>query len=275
LAPEKRDAALRRTQIQRYARVLEPTSPEQLDQLIDAEVAQTPKGKQPPPLAWTLAYEQAMAQLEFVVADLNAIGLTSLRAGGNRGEWPIEQPNSLNLSFARIGLPLFGSLAPSAGGYLSWMRSALALRKRRTGEPAFTVARSTYAASVADFLLSERALWLPGEMPYAFRWAALSVLWLPAAHKAQTMATLCLRCGDVHQRQRDINRVSLCGICAKNDAHSAHTWPTHAICPAGRGTWWLTCQQPHCDAVFRAQRQARKCAAHKKARLTASKRAAA
>lgn len=272
MAPEKRDAAIRRLEAARFGPLLALADAAQLDRFIDAEVAQTPKGKAPSPQAWALADQQAKVQLVVAVADCNAMGLTSLRAGGAGREWPIKQPSSLNSNFARIGLPLLGSLAPTAGAYLSTLRSALALKKKKTGEPAFSAARSDLAACVADFLITERALWMPAEIPYAFRWAALTVLWLPAAHKAQKTPALCLRCGEIHQRQRDTGRVPLCKPCAKNDANSAHTWPTHAIAPAGQGTWWLRCQHPGCDYIFRAPRNASKCNEHKAALLTPARR---
>jgi hypothetical protein len=102
--------------------------------------------------------------------------------------------------------------------------------------------------------------WLAGQdgfadpVPYLVRYEAARWLW--TAKAAGT--AFCLRCGIEIRYKRATragqHRQPRCRHCSRGQPVA---WPAQAICPAGRGEWWLACV--NCEQPFPAKATARTC----------------
>ena len=105
--------------------------------------------------------------------------------------------------------------------------------------------------------------------PYAARY--YTNRWLSSSEI--TGVAFCTRCGDhIYYERRPragAPRQFRCDRCARGREPA---WPTHAICPADAGRWWLWCNHPGCAQHFIGRAQARYCDAHRSAATTLSRR---
>jgi len=114
--------------------------------------------------------------------------------------------------------------------------------------------RTMLAHRVNCLALVESNLWFLASLedsdivpPYAVRYDLARFMW----DRRQPGHILCLRCGcHVHYR-RDARlgtpREGRCRPCSRGRPDD---WPTHAIEPDSRGTWWLHCQTQDCPNTF-------------------------
>jgi hypothetical protein len=188
------------------------------------------------------------------------------------GQLAVRQPTGAELPAepqrhaSMVGLPLSLSILPA-------IQEAAELILIRRLEP---WDRQAQASELGwELVRQENSLWrlasLYGSgtgstMPYACRVRALRWWWEPALSRD----ALCLRCGCdiVYRRKRRLDGLALCGLCLKRRQLEL----PHAIAPAGRGTWWITCQAVGCSIAFVARAHARYCPDHKASSLTPSRR---
>jgi hypothetical protein len=110
-------------------------------------------------------------------------------------------------------------------------------------------------------------------IPYALRFAAIEWWWAPDAHFGSTAVSVCLRCGDIRvPRRQPRSDLPLCTSCRRHGENELQTWPTHAIAPAERGTWWLGCLTAGCNNLFLGHAQARRCTQCRSALITPTRR---
>jgi hypothetical protein len=215
------------------------------------------------------ALGDALPRLE---AEYPLLGLSDYRTGQAIEEgffWPIELPPRFDGAAAGIGLPIVGAFCATAGAELVRVLPAAHLKN-------FAAEHPRLRQLLTLFILVEQQQWEMAQitMPYSFRYRLMSWVWDRRAHRHQLAYAICLRCGSLLARSREPpTSHPLCSACAK-ESPAAREWPTHAVAPAERGTWWLRCDYAGCTTPpFVAKRQRRKCDQHDTSNLTASKRA--
>ena len=135
---------------------------------------------------------------------------------------------------------------------------------------------SKLAANMSNALLAEYELWVhqagQARIPYPFvYWALQHIV------KNETgggHASLCIRCGELipyYVRKRR-KAALLCRRCTRKGV--PREWPVHAVMPHTHAQWWLKCQAAGCTEIFPGSAQARRCEAHRSARITPGRRAA-
>lgn len=260
----------RQKQAQGFAQNLElliEAKPQEVVASASLNVADGPRpvqGRRPTEKAWQLAEALLADALPRAGQSLRSLGLETL------GPFTIDpEPHTPNEARA-LGFPILGALSAHACYVMSRVRVAHELVP-------FNPERRQLARNLSAILFWEHYLWhiaaaeqgaIAKEIPYAYRYRALGWLWHPDAHHAQRAYTLCLRCGALLERKKRPSDNPSCSHCAKNPGK----WPEHAIAPAGRGTWWLTCQHPGPAHIFLGRAQARHCDEHRASRMTPSKR---
>jgi hypothetical protein len=128
---------------------------------------------------------------------------------------------------------------------------------------------------LAEFLFTESQQWLTWvqrPMPYSFRYRATTWAWSPNVHGQHLSHAICLRCGQmINWSRKPSPKAPLCAHCVKE---RNSPWPKHAIAPAGRGRWYLRCNQPACTVTFEGAGQRRYCDDHQLSKQTVSRRTA-
>jgi hypothetical protein len=238
----------------------------------------------PPPgqVAVDLAYILARRSLPPLAKAIRSGGG---QAAAHNGEWWLREPATDVLPHESIhGIPLFaacsGESVPPEHNGIDW---SVRWQVERRLE-AFQQIRRHLAARLTELLATEHRLWEiaaahggPADrIPYAYRYRALQWFWEPDAHAPGLDAfAVCLRCGELiwPRRTGRPRRASppLCAHCS-SEPPGARRWPTHAVAPDGRGTWWLTCLVPGCENVFVGHGQARRCPECRSSSTTPSKR---
>lgn len=193
--------------------------------------------------------------------------------------WRIEPPQVVEPANLRLPLPLLFSSSCDA------LEGAWKILVARHAANRFFQLHASFDERLPHLLAAEAHLWEVASahggpspsIPYAYRVQALE--WFGqteidadgSPQRARGSVSVCIRCGWVLAGSRASSLPPRCIRCAKEPPR-ARTWPTHAIAPAERGTWWLACQRPPCSMAFVGRAQARYCPAHRTARLTPSKR---
>jgi hypothetical protein len=142
---------------------------------------------------------------------------------------------------------------------------SIARRKTQDGEvDLFKPAIRTKLAHRANSLaLVESNLWFLATLadpeivpPYAVRYDLARFTW----DRRQPGHILCLRCGThlhYHRPARlGTHREGRCRPCSRG---RPDTWPTHAIEPHTRGTWWLHCQTQNCPNTYAGRANQHRC----------------
>ncbi len=144
------------------------------------------------------------------------------------------------------------------------------------------VERARYGRERTRLIEIEHSLWeqaarygaLVDRIPYAHRLYLLLAAWHPSAHAPPGAWTLCVRCGDLlYRKKRSFTSFPRCPACMKESAEQRQ-WPTHALAPHDRGTWFLQCQYPNCEMAFTGPRHRKLCPDHTSSRLPPSRRLA-
>jgi hypothetical protein len=155
--------------------------------------------------------------------------------------------------------------------YMGMAHSALS-RKRETAPADLYPGDEAIALMerANTFLEIEVTLWtaaqaggFDGAVPYAVRYESARYLWSPTI----AGTAFCLRCGEVIRYQRrgrqsgkEARTVPVCSRCIRAENLN---WPTNAVMPDTRRTWWLRCVT--CDVVFKGGGNREYCDKHRRA----------
>lgn len=129
-------------------------------------------------------------------------------------------------------------------------------------------------------LVLESNLWWLAEVggydqppPYAARYEAARWLWSPEI----AGVVFCLRCGSTvtykragRQETSGRHRRARCSKCSRSTPDQR--WPSNAIAPAGRGTWWLHCSTKECPNPFVGRADTKRCPQHRLNRIAKTRR---
>jgi hypothetical protein len=123
--------------------------------------------------------------------------------------------------------------------------------------------RASLARRANSLALLESHLWFIATLgdpeiipPYAVRFDLARYTW----DRNQPGHILCLRCAaHVHYRRKPRPGTPRDGRCRPCSRGRPNTWPTHAIEPDRRGTWWLHCQTPGCSTAFTGRADQLRC----------------
>jgi hypothetical protein len=142
------------------------------------------------------------------------------------------------------------------------------------------IERERYGRERTRLIQIEHWLWeqaaehggLVDRMPYAHRLILLIAAWHPSAHEPPGAWTLCIRCGELlYRKKRSFKTFPRCPACMK-ETPKQREWPTHALAPHDRGTWFLRCQYPNCEMAFTGARHRKFCPEHTSSRLPPARR---
>jgi hypothetical protein len=223
-----------------------------------------PRALRPTHRAHQLAVDQFQAELPRLELLYRHYGITSFRGGDAGVAWLIETP-ARDSPLTDLGFPIIGAFSPAASYELSRLIPAVKI-------PNLSADHSRIRQLLTEFVFAENEQWrfLGTFMPYSFRYRALSWGWSREAHQTQWAYSLCLKCGETLLRSKQPHlETPLCDYCVKR---RNEPWPRNAEAPITRGTWWLRCLHPGCDALFESAGKATKCDEHKMSRITPSRR---
>jgi hypothetical protein len=142
------------------------------------------------------------------------------------------------------------------------------------------IERGHYARERTKLLEIEHRLWQltarsggPSDrLPYANRFILTTLTWHPDAYRPPGAWTLCIRCGELlHRKRPSLQPLARCAACMK-ETEKQRRWPEHAIAPHARGTWFLRCQHPDCEAIFEGPRHRKLCDIHTSSKLPPKQR---
>jgi len=242
-----------------------------------------------PPALETLASEAALlkgdpwgltrALIDRAVEPLRD-GLASLPEGlrieMNGREYHISEPRSARHNLATITAPL--TFRTSRALLRDSGDLGVAVNDPGANTP-LAIERADYARERTTVIELEHSLWqiarafgAASNVPYPTRVLLLLFNWHPEAHKPPGAHTMCIRCGTlIYRATRNFIQIPRCKACMK-ETSKQRAWPSHAVMPAGRGTWWLRCRYPACEQVLEGPRHTRLCPLHTSAKLPPSRR---
>jgi hypothetical protein len=170
--------------------------------------------------------------------------------------------------------------------YLAMTHSSLSRKRSKAPVDLYPEDEGTALMERANtFLRIEAELWAEAcvggyrrPVPYAVRYESARYLWSPRI----VGTAFCLRCGEVIRYQRrgrqtdpqsdgesdgqsdkqcekGTRKVPLCGRCIRAENLN---WPTNALAPDTRRTWWLRCVK--CGALFTGGGNRKLCDEHRR-----------